>query len=308
MTEAFLKTPIINTSRLKNFQYNFYFADVGLKSITKFKSLKVAYIDENQDSNKGTNLFIHGHPTWSFLWRHLLPFSIKSGYRTIALDLPGFGRSDKPIDKDFFTFANYRTVLKNFIKIHKLNKITLFMHEWGGTLGLTLPMEEPEIFEGSVCFSSYLGNCATPISQSYSSWIEKSKENNDFNVRALMARTNRILNLAECNAYEAPFPDKKYKLALNMLPSIFPLSEEKEGYEICMRAKEWWENNNLKKSIVLGGARDPLITVDKIKMISKLISSDGLTHVINNAGHFVPEWGMEYGKELFENLEMSNSE
>ena len=116
------------------------------------------------------------------------------------------------------------------------------------------------------------------------------------------------MNLAECNAYEAPFPNVKYKLALNMLPSIFPLSEENEGYEICMLAKEWWKNNNLKKSIVLGGARDPLITVDKIKMISKLISSDGLTHIINNASHFVPEWGMEYGEELFENLEMSNNE
>ena len=110
----------------------------------KYKKLKVAYIDENSYSNKGCHFFIHGHPTWSYLWRHLIPLSVKNGYRAIALDLPGFGRSDKIIDKDFFSFNNYRNTIINFIKKLELNEITLFMHEWGGTLGLTIPMDIDE--------------------------------------------------------------------------------------------------------------------------------------------------------------------
>ncbi len=305
MIKAFLNTPKINKQELKGFEYDAYFMDANLDIGKEYEGLKISYIDENKESEKGVNLFIHGHPTWSYLWRHLIPISIKREYRTIAIDLPGFGRSDKPIKKSFFNFKNYRNSLLNFITKLELKKITLFMHEWGGTLGLTLPMVKPDLYIGSVCFSSYLGNSSIPITESYKDWIKKSHNTQEFNVRALMARTNRILNLAECNAYEAPFPDNKYKLALTMLPSIFPVSENSEGYEICMEAEEWWKNNQLQYSLVLGGGRDPLITVDKIKMISKLVSSDGLSHIIGNAGHFVPEWGMEYGNELFDQLEMN---
>ena len=302
MTKAFLSTPEIEISRLKDFNYKVKFIEPDLDIQDKFKKLKVAYIDENSYSNKGCHFFIHGHPTWSYLWRHLIPLSVKNGYRAIALDLPGFGRSDKIIDKDFFSFNNYRNTIINFIKKLELNEITLFMHEWGGTLGLTLPMEDPKLFKGSVCFSSYLGNGFIPINEAYSDWIIKSKSEKEFNVRALMARTNRILSLSECNAYDAPFPNNNYKLSLNMLPSIYPISQDYDGFEICRKTEEWWKNNNLNFSLILGGGRDPLIPIDKLKMLSKLISTDGLTHIIGNAGHFLPEWGMEFGKELYEQI------
>ena len=135
------------------------------------------------------------------------------------------------------------------------------------------------------------------------SFVSNSNINNvDLNVRALMARTNRILSLRECNSYEAPFPDETFKLALNMLPNTFPVSEATEGFEIILKAEEWWSKNKLDKCIVIGSARDPLIPVEKMKLLSQMISSDAVTHVINNAGHFVPEWGMEYGNELLEQL------
>ena len=308
MNRIFLNTTDIKSENLIDFSYDAKFLNIELEIDDIVTEFKISYIDENSTSKKGVNFFIHGYPTWSYLWRHLLPFSIKAGHRTIAIDLPGFGRSDKPTFKEFFDFNNYRNTILSFINKLDLNKITLFMHEWGGTLGLTLPMERPDSFEGSVSFSSYLGNGLVPITESYKEWISKCKSTDDLNVRALMARTNRILNLAECNAYEAPFPDAKHKLALKMLPSIFPITDNDKGYEICIKAEEWWSSKKLKNSLVLGGGRDPLITVDKIKMISKLISSDGLTHVISNAGHFLPEWGMEYGDELFRQLDMSNNE
>ena len=87
-----------------------------------------------------------------------------------------------------------------------------------------------------------------------------------------------------------------------MLPKIFPLDSSSDGFDTCEKALKWWEDNTLSKVYVIGGGRDPLVTLEKLRTLSKIISTDGQTHVINNAGHFVPEWGMEFGEELFEQL------
>ena len=95
---------------------------------------------------------------------------------------------------------------------------------------------------------------------------------------------------------------KNNKLALKMLPSIFPLSEESEGYEISLKAAEWWQQNTTTKCMLIGSAKDPIIPLEKMKILSQIIATDEVTHVINNAGHFVPEWGVEFGEELFKQL------
>ena len=124
-----------------------------------------------------------------------------------------------------------------------------------------------------------------------------------------MARTNRILNLEECNSYESPYPDKTYKLALQMLPSMFPVSAANKDNEIYLKSEDWWKENSLDNSLIIGSGKDPLIPLEKMKLLSQIISTDHFTHVINNAGHFVPEWGMEFGDELFSQLkDNSNNE
>jgi len=297
----FKETPDNCFVNIPDFTYETHYI-LNLIEEDDYKNFKVAYIDENKNGKNGTILCIHGHPTWSFLWRHLVPIAIKNDYRIIAIDLPGFGKSDKPLKESFFSFNNYRDVLLNFIDKLELNNIYLFLHEWGGTLGLTLPMENKNIYSGLVCFGSYLGNNYIKIGDGYLNWINTNINNDDLNVRALMARTNRILKLSECNAYEAPFPDKSYKLALKMVPAAFPLEEKTIGYDVCIEAENWWKENNLSKCIVIGGGRDPLVPLERMKLLSKLISSDNMTHVINNAGHFIPEWGMEFGEELIKQL------
>ena len=303
--KIFKTTSLSQFEDITNFDYKTYYMSSNLGLSKEYEGFKVAYIDENQNSAKGTILFIHGCQTWSFLWRHLMPTAIERDYRVISIDLPGFGKSEKPLEKSFFTFTNYRLILLQFIKNLDLKKITLFLHEWGGTLGLTLPLENPRLYKGVACFNSYLGNNIVKISDSYSNWIKTCSETEELNVRALMARTNRILNLAECNAYEAPFPDVSYKLALKEVPAMFPLDNKKDGYEICKQAEDWWIKEGIENTLILGGVKDPLITVEKIKMTSKIITDDGFTHLINNAGHFTPEWGMEFGNELFEHLNLS---
>ena len=302
MSENFIETPEDSFNRIENFPYKVFYMKEGLGLPYEYNGFKIAYIDENNNGKNGTLLFIHGHPTWSYLWRHLIPFGLKNDYRVISIDLPGFGRSDKPLKKDFFKFSIYRNIILNFINNLNLKNITLFLHEWGGTLGLTLPVEEKSLYKAIILFNSYLGTSVVNITEGYKNWINTNIQTDDLNIRALMARTNRILNLSECNAYEAPYKNKEQKLALRMLPNIFPINSDVDGYEICNNALQWWEENTLEQVLVIGGARDPLVTIDKMRAISKIISTDDQTHVINNAGHFVPEWGMEFGEELFEQL------
>ena len=304
MNKNYIETPEDCFKKIVNFPYKANYMKERLMLPAGYEGFKIAYIDENKNGKSGVLLFIHGHPTWSYLWRHLIPFGLQNDYRVISIDLPGFGRSDKPLNKDFYNFNVYRNVILSFINNLNLKNITLLLHEWGGTLGLTLPMEQQGLYNGLVLFNSYLANIVVDITEGYKSWINSNIQTEELNIRALMARTNRILNLSECNAYEAPYLEKSHKLSLSMLPNIFPLNSNFDGYTVCKDALKWWEENSLKKVLVIGGGRDPLVTIEKMRAISKIISTDEQTHVINNAGHFVPEWGMEFGKELFDQLKL----
>ena len=136
--KLFKTTPEDCFKDLINYDYKTHYITDLLDDVD-YADFNIAYIDENQKGKKGTILCIHGHPTWSYMWRHIIPLAIAEDYRVIALDLPGFGKSDKLIEENFFSFVNYRNVLINFIRKLDLKDIYLFLHEWGGTLGLTLP-------------------------------------------------------------------------------------------------------------------------------------------------------------------------
>ena len=302
MSKLFKAIEEENFSKIKDFDYNFKYIDDVCEFKRGYEDFKIAYIDENSNCNEAVVFLIHGFPTWSFLWRHFIKILIEKECRIIAIDLPGFGRSDKPLDSEFYNFSNYRNIILKFIEKMSLSNITLITHEMGGTLGMTLPMTNPTKFKAAITLSSFLPNNFFSLSDGYLNWLENCKKENHLNVRALMARTNRILNLSECNAYAAPFSNEDCNYVLKKFPSIFPANENIEGFDICREAVEWWQEVGIDKSLLVTGGRDPLFTIENAKQLAKIISSDDNTHVINNAGHFVPEWGMEFGKELFDKI------
>ena len=112
--KLFKTTPENCFKDIINYDYKTYYIS-GILNDTDYEDLKIAYIDENKNGKKGTILCIHGHPTWSYIWRHIIPLAIEEDYRIIALDLPGFGKSDKLTEESFFSFNNYRNILINFI-------------------------------------------------------------------------------------------------------------------------------------------------------------------------------------------------
>ncbi len=252
------------------------------------------------DEGKGdlTYLLLHGHPTWSYLYRRLIPIITKAGHRALAPDLPGFGRSDKPKNPASYTFEGLRTSLVDLIERLDLQNVVLVVHEWGGTLGLTIPPKMPERFAGLICFNTWLATGERRLADGYRNWIERASSESDLNVRALMARANRILTLEECNAYQAPFPDEAHKAALVALPKILPIKKDAPGAERSREAQSWWREDFDGVAMMLAGMRDPLMPPDLMRELAADFHNLAAPIAVGSAGHFVPEWAEEFGEDL----------
>lgn len=262
--------------------------------------IRMHYVDEGGTGSPDalTFLLLHGHPTWAYLYRHIIPEIVRQGHRAVAPDLPGFGRSDKPADPEAYSFEGLRSSLINLIERLDLRDIVLVVHEWGGTLGMTIPHTMPERFVGLVCFNTWLATGARPLPGGYHNWLATARAEPDLNVRSLMARTNRILTLAQCNAYQAPFPDASYKAALMALPRLFPTSQKDPGAELAQTAETWWGEAFDGFAMLLAGMRDPIIPAEAMRALAGRIRGLGSPVAIGNAGHFVPEWGTEFTSDL----------
>ena len=125
----------------------FDFAPRYLTDVPGYEDIRAHYLDEGPKDAKEVFLCLHGEPTWSYLYRRMIPVFSKHGIRVIAPDLIGFGRSDKPTDENIYTFKFHRDYLLAFIEKLDLKNVTLVCQDWGGLLGLTLPMEYPERFK-----------------------------------------------------------------------------------------------------------------------------------------------------------------
>ncbi len=262
--------------------------------------VRLHYVDEGEAQAAGalTFLLLHGYPTWGYLYRHLIPEIVRQGHRAVAPDLPGFGRSDKPADPDAYTFEGLRSGLVALIERLDLRNLVLIVHEWGGSLGLTIPCTMPDRFVGLVCFNTWLPTGRRPLPDGYRNWLATARSEPDLNVRSLMARTNRILTLAQCNAYHAPFPDAAHKAAITALPRIFPTAPDDPGADLGQTAEAWWRDEYDGFSMLLAGMRDPILPPDSMRGLADRIRGLEAPVAVGNAGHFVPEWGPEFASDV----------
>ena len=271
------------------------------KNITGFEDyedMRMAYIDTGNKDSELTFLMLHGSPTWSYMYRHFIKEVNKANFRAVAFDMPGFGRSDKPLDEGAYTFESLRSSLICMIERLDLKNIVLVVHEWGGFIGLTIPMDMPERFDGIIMHNTTLVTGTNLMSDSYADWRKYIKDNPDLNIRAIMARTNKILNLKECNNYHAPFDSYESKVALRVMPEIFPNQKGKQGIEISKKAQDWFSNEYDGLALSLSGMRDPLFPQEALNSFFNSIKGIHKLPGVDNAGHFLPEWAMEYGENL----------
>jgi pimeloyl-ACP methyl ester carboxylesterase len=181
-------------------------------------------------------LCLHGEPTWSYLYRKMIPVFTSAGCRVVAPDLFGFGRSDKPVHDEVYTFAFHRNTLLSFIGRLGLSGITLVCQDWGGILGLTLPMEMPDRFERLLLMNTALP-IGAPLSPGFAMWKEFAGQFQDLPVAGLVAMSSPgALTALDVAAYAAPFPDERYQAGVRRFPQLVPVEPGMEGVRYCERA------------------------------------------------------------------------
>lgn len=250
--------------------------------------LRMHYLDEGAGNN--VYLCLHGQPSWCYLYRKMIPIFASRG-RVVAPDLFGFGRSDKPVDDGVHTFDFHRNSLIALIEALDLRKITLVCQDWGGLLGLTIPMAMPERFARLIVMNTTLATGDTTPGPGFAAWRAFNQSNPDLDVGGLMKMATPILSDAQAAAYSAPFPDKTFKAGVRRLPDMVPTSPDQPGAALSRQAAGWWSTDWNGPSFMAIGAQDKVIVPDLMHSLRANIRGCPEPKVIADAGHFVQEWG-----------------
>lgn len=253
--------------------------------------LRMHYLDEGPREAPLTWLCLHGNPSWSYLYRRMIPVFLAVGDRVVAPDLVGFGRSDKPKKDGLHTFGWHRHVLLEFIERLDLRDIVLVVQDWGGLLGLTLPMAAPDRYRGLLAMNTTLATGDAPLSPGFLAWREMCAKNPEYGIGRLFARGNPHLSPQECAAYEAPFPDRGHRAALRAFPALVPDRPTSDGAEVSRRARDFWRDAWQGRSFMAIGVQDPVLGVPVMQALRREIRGCPEPLLVEQGGHFVQEHG-----------------
>lgn len=279
-----LKTPSSYFDNLPGYSFQPHYKNVG-----EDHELNMHYVDYGP-SDGPVILMLHGEPSWSYLYRNMINVAAASGFRVIAPDLIGFGKSDKYVSQEAYTYANHLVWLERLIEQLSLNNIHLICQDWGGLLGLRLVAAKPENFAAVVAANTMLptGEYETP--QAFYAWQEYSQTTENFDISSIIQRaTHKEIIEEVIAAYNAPFPSEEYKAGARKFPMLVPTkSDDPEA----LNNKEAWRSlaNYTKPFITAFSDQDP-VTKGGEKVFQKLIPGCvGQPHVIiKNGGHFLQE-------------------
>ncbi len=283
-----LRTPQERFAGLPGFGYEPRYADAG--------GLRMAYVEAGPPDGEPV-LLLHGEPSWSFLYRKVIPVLAEAGLRVIAADLIGFGRSDKPAEVGDHSYASHVEWVRAFaFDALGLRGVTLVGHDWGGLIGLRLVAEHPDLFARVVAANTGLPTGDQPMPQVWLRFRELVRTAPDLSVsRLVQSACQSTLPPAVLAAYEAPFPDPSYAAAVRAMPELVPAEPDNpasEANRAAWRRLAAWD----KPFLVAFGDRDP-ITGPMAPVLKRAIpGAAGRRHpVLRGAGHFLQE---DAGEEL----------
>lgn len=279
-----LRTPDERFANLPGFSYAPHYLTIRDEDGTE---LRVAYIDEGPREAEPI-LLMHGNPTWSYLYRKMIPGLLATGRRVIAIDLPGTGRSDKPAERSDYTLARHYDWASKWFTALSLSNITLFCQDWGGTIGLYLVSKYSERFARVVA-----SNTGMPTGEGESDfmkmWVGMMAVATEFPWPMLESGMVTKLSEAEIAAYRAPYPTSAYEYCLITWPSLITVQPDNPGLPLNVAA---WERLQTfeKPFLTLFGALDPVGRGWETRAQAKIPGARGQDHqIIPNAHHFIQE-------------------
>jgi haloalkane dehalogenase len=271
-------------------------------SDARFGALRMAAIDEGPRTAP-VALLLHGEPTWSFLYRRMIPHITAAGFRAVAPDFIGFGRSDKLAQRGDYSYAAFVSWLQQFLKALDLSRITLMCQDWGGPIGLSALAAEPQRFAAVLAANTILPNCEPPPrgvpewpGALIAGWVATAAAASDLPVSGIIAGVSRTVPAREVlKGYDAPFPDPSYKSGVLAFPGLIPIREDMTG--IRENRAVWAVLDKFERPFVTAFSdADPTTAPWAAVFRQRIPGAAGQPHpVIANAGHFLQE---EQGEAL----------
>lgn len=295
-----LKTPEERFNNLPGYSFTTNFVNVASTE----EPVMMHYVDYG-DKNAAIILMLHGEPTWSYLYRNMIIEAQTQGYRVIAPDLIGFGKSDKFDSQDAYTYASHLQWLERFFLALDLNNVHLICQDWGGLLGLRLVAKYPQRFTAVVAANTMLPTGDHPPPEAFLKWQRFSQELEVFPIAQVIqkATVNEVIDEVLA-AYDAPFPNEAYKCAVRKFPLLVPI--QPDDPEAQHNRDAWQSLRAFDKPFLTAFSDSDPITAGGEKIFQKRIPGcKGQAHVvIKNGGHFLQE---DAGEELIKvSLEFFN--
>lgn len=269
------------------FQPNY--ADVG--------GLRLHYVDEGP-KDRAPILCMHGEPTWSYLYRHMIPVFTVAGHRCLAPDLIGFGKSDKPVARSAYTYQAHVDWMSNWLVQMDLQQVTLVCQDWGGLIGLRLVAAMPERFARIVVANTALPTGDQPMGPAFEAWRDYSQSVPDLNAgRIVYGGTTSKISEAEIAAYNAPFPDASYQAGARQFPMLVPSTPDDPAAAANRAAWEILSGLDVPVLTAFGADDKIMAGVDHVFQ-TRMPGAKGQPHrILPAAGHFLQE---DVGPELAE--------
>jgi len=251
--------------------------------------LRVHYVDEGPPDADPV-LCLHGEPSWSYLYRKMVPLLVAAGHRVIAPDLVGFGRSDKPSERSDYSYQSHVDWLRATIEALDLRRITLVCQDWGGLLGLRIAGETPERFARIVAANTFLPTGDTAASEAFLAWRKFSQNVPEFPTgRILQGATQTELSPEVVAAYDAPFPDEAYKAGARQFPLLVPIAPDDPGAAANRTAWQGLERFE-KPFLTAFSDGDPVTRGNEAPLQQRIPGARGQRHTtITGGGHFLQE-------------------
>lgn len=283
MIEA-LRTPDTRFEGLADYPFQPNYID----DLPGYEGLRLHYLDEGDKTSGEVFLCLHGEPSWSYIYRKMIPIFSSAGARVIAPDWLGFGKSDKPVSDDAYSFHFHRNLMLALIARLDLRNITLVVQDWGGVLGLTLPMEMPERFKRLLIMNT--GLMAGPVNMpAFDVWQADIDSSPDVPIELIMQKNEPSISADVATAYAAPFPDQTYKAGVRKFPHLIARTVDAPGVETSRRAARFWSDEWDGESFMAIGMQDRMLGPSVMHHLRTIIKGCPAPLEIAHGGHFVQE-------------------
>lgn len=282
-----LRTPDERFARLPGHPFAPNYVELG--------ELRVHYVDEGP-RDAPIVLCLHGEPSWSYLYRKLVPVLVAAGLRVVAPDLVGFGRSDKPAAREAYTYQAHVDWMAALLDKLALRDVTLLCQDWGGLIGLRLVAEDERRFARVIASNTFLPTGDQPMPQAFFAWRAMSQSMPELAISRIVAGgCARPVAPEVLAAYDAPFPDERYKAGARQFPLLVPAHADDPASAPNRAA--WQRLRAFTRPFLTAfGDADPITRGAELLLQVAIPGAEGQPHTtLARAGHFSPE---DAGEEL----------